>query len=107
MSESLVGNRALNLGIRANFGDVGHAMAWSRDYESYQECYEVQVFSNSSNSYNAIMSTISWGMKQGFTVLSVDGKKIESVTPEPTANGMVKRFRFVKEWRGTLTGGDV
>ena len=46
-------------------------------------------------------------MSNGFTVLSVDGKKIESVTPEPSIDGMVKRFRFVKEWRGTLTGGNV
>lgn len=94
-------------GIRANFGDVGHALAWSRDYESYKECYAVHVFSKKTTSYDAIMKTIAWGMSNGFTVLSVDGKKIESVTPEPSADGMVKRFRFVKEWRGTLTGGDV
>ena len=100
-------SKALNLAIRADFGDVGHALAWNRDYESYQECYLVEVYANSSNSYNAIMSTISWGMKQGFTVLSVDGKKIESVMPEPEKHSIVKKFRFVKEWRGTLTGGDV
>lgn len=108
MSESLVGNRALNLGIRASFEDIGHALAWSRDYESYMECYEVHVFAmNSKTSYNAIMKTIQWGMNNGFTVLSMGGNKIESVTPEPNASGFVKRFRFVKEWRATLIGGDV
>ena len=108
MSESLVGNRALNLGIRANFEDIGHALAWSRDYESYMECYEVHVFAiNSKTSYNAIMQTIQWGMNNGFTVLSMRGDRIESVTPEPKENGLVKRFRFVKRWKATLTGGDV
>ena len=100
--------KGLNLGIRANFENIGHALAWSRDYESYMECYEVHVFAkNSKTSYDAIMATINWGMNNGFTVLSMGGDKIESITPEPNANGLVKRFRFVKEWRATLTGGDV
>ncbi len=96
--------------IRADFKGIGYALAFIRDYEAYQECYEVHVFAkNSKTSYDAAMKTIAWGINGGFVVLSVKGEKIKSFTPEPNnfENGLVKRFRFAKDWKGTLTGGNI
>ena len=96
--------------IRADFEGIGYALAFIRHYEAYEECYEVHVFANNfKTSYDTVMKTIAWGIKEGFVVLSVKGEKIESCIPEETIYKTfpVKKFRFVKDWKGTLSGGDI
>mgnify|MGYP003151237098 FL=1 len=94
--------------ITVRFDGVGWAEAYPVVYEAFQEAYQVHTFTNKEygnhREYDAIMKTIHWGMQQGFTVLSVDGKRLEIISPKIDGD-LVKSFRFVKDYARTL-GGD-
>lgn len=99
--------------ITVKFGDIGWAEAYPFQYETYQEAYRVNVFSsnitNHKHDYDIIMKTIHWGMQQGFTVLSVNGDRLESVMPELSLREgkegncvVIKQFTFAKDFVKTL-----
>mgnify|MGYP000979854038 CR=1 FL=1 len=93
--------------IMAKFDGIGWAEAYPVLYEAFQEAYQVHVFTNGGNrEYEAIRRTICWGMDNGFTVLSADGKTIEQIIPEIDGD-LVKTLRFVKDYVKTLTGGNI
>ena len=93
--------------IVAKFDGIGWAEAYPVLYEAYQEAYQVHVFTNKereNHEYDAIRLTICWGVDNGFTVLSADGKAIEQIYSEIDGDS-IKSLRFVKDYARTL-GGD-
>ena len=99
------GGRRMTEKIITKFDGIGWAEAYPFQYETYQEAYQVHAFTNKEygkhREYDVIMKTIHWGMQQGFTVLSIDGKRLEVISSEIDGD-LVKSFRFVKNFVKTL-----
>jgi len=91
--------------ITVRFDGIGWAEAYPVQYETFQEAYQVHAFTNKeygwNREYDVIMKTIHWGMQQGFTVLNINGKRLEVISPEIDGD-LVKSFRFVKNFVKTL-----